>query len=75
MSYGAVKHFIGSEMLGVKSADYILHTHGLFSLNTPGNLLHTLGAPKTGQEEKTLTCVEITSNIFSVYKCRVRLVR
>ena len=67
MCYGEVKHFIGSEMLGVKSADYILHTHGLFSLNPPGNLLHTLGAPKTGQEEKnTYMCRDYTRQFFSV---------
>ena len=47
-------HVIGSKMLGVKSIDYFLRTNGLYSLNTPENLLNTLGVTKTGQAENTL---------------------
>ena len=38
----------GTEMVGINSIDYFLHTQGLCSLNTPGNSLHSLGVPKTG---------------------------
>ena len=34
-------HAISSEMFRVKSIDYILITHSLYLLNTPGNPLHT----------------------------------
>ena len=60
----SIIHTFSSDMFGAKSIDYCLLTHGLCSLNTPGNPLHSLGVPKTGQAENTPTCVKNMHNIF-----------